>query len=163
MGKDGKSGTYREKLLDPRWQKKRLEILDRDEWMCMKCGDMENTLHVHHQMYFFGVDPWDYPEGLLITLCESCHQKETEEARLSVPFLTETLHAKGYWASDFREIAAGFQYMHMAMSKFPRSVVAKMIHWALQDETMAHLISDGYCQEMRRRSMQKIDAEGDVE
>ncbi len=29
--------TYAEQLKDPRWQKRRLEILQRDEWRCL-CG-----------------------------------------------------------------------------------------------------------------------------
>ena len=38
--------TYLEKLKDPRWQKKRLEILERDGWKCMACGEKEKTLRV---------------------------------------------------------------------------------------------------------------------
>lgn len=30
---------YKEKLKDPRWQKKRLQIFERDDWCCQKCGD----------------------------------------------------------------------------------------------------------------------------
>jgi len=30
--------TYKEKLLDPRWQKKRLEVLERDGWACRALG-----------------------------------------------------------------------------------------------------------------------------
>lgn len=69
---------YAEKLKDPRWQKKRLEILDRDCWHCGECGDANSTLHVHHGAYFSGVAPWDYPEDTLFTLCENCH-RQTEE------------------------------------------------------------------------------------
>ena len=43
--------SYYEKLLDPRWQKKRLEILNRDEFKCRSCGDDKSTLHVHHGYY----------------------------------------------------------------------------------------------------------------
>ena len=42
---------YAEKLKDPRWQKKRLEILERDAWVCQKCFDTKSTLHVHHRIY----------------------------------------------------------------------------------------------------------------
>lgn len=65
--------NYSEKLKDPRWQKKRLEILERDGWKCMGCGDKEKTLHVHHIFYFPGRDPWDIENGFLITFCEECH------------------------------------------------------------------------------------------
>ncbi len=30
--------TYSEKLRDPRWQKKRLQIFERDGWKCRVCG-----------------------------------------------------------------------------------------------------------------------------
>jgi 5-methylcytosine-specific restriction endonuclease McrA len=64
--------TYAELLKDPRWQRKRLEILNRDEWMCM-CGDTTTTLHVHHRYYVKGRDPWEYPDFCYVTLCETCH------------------------------------------------------------------------------------------
>lgn len=66
--------TYSEKLKDPRWQKKRLEILERDSWTCKGCGAKERTLHVHHIFYFPGKDPWEIENGFLITLCEDCHK-----------------------------------------------------------------------------------------
>lgn len=65
--------NYLEKLKNPRWQKKRLEILQRDEFTCQKCGDKETTLNIHHKSYKLGNDPWDYPDDNLITLCEHCH------------------------------------------------------------------------------------------
>ena len=66
--------TYLEKLKDPRWQKKRLEILDRDHWQCKACADKEKTLNVHHIFYLPNTEPWEIPSGLLITLCENCHK-----------------------------------------------------------------------------------------
>ena len=65
--------TYAEKLKDPRWQKKRLEIMQRDEWKCKLCGDGESTLHVHNKDYIKGNDPWEYENINFITLCEDCH------------------------------------------------------------------------------------------
>jgi len=69
--------TYSEKLRDPRWQKKRLEILNRDDFTCIQCGDKESTLHVHHFIYIYGRDPWDYPDVNFIVLCKTCHENET--------------------------------------------------------------------------------------
>ena len=70
--------SYSDKLRDPRWQKKRLEILERDEWMCWNCGDTENTLVVHHKWYAKGCEPWDYEDDAFITLCDDCHAEEKE-------------------------------------------------------------------------------------
>lgn len=64
--------TYAEKLKDPRWQKKRLLICERDGWKCRNCDDASKTLHVHHCHYVKG-NPWDTPDELLLTLCASCH------------------------------------------------------------------------------------------
>lgn len=33
-----KKEEYAKKLMDPRWQKKRLEIFKRDGWKCQNCG-----------------------------------------------------------------------------------------------------------------------------
>lgn len=69
--------SYSEKLKDPRWQKKRLQILARDKFTCINCGDDKNTLHVHHAMYL-GKNPWETPDECLDTLCEHCHEFEHE-------------------------------------------------------------------------------------
>ena len=66
--------TYREKLKDPRWQKKRLEILSLHEFECQDCGSKENTLHVHHPYYEKGKEPWDYDENVLMCVCDDCHK-----------------------------------------------------------------------------------------
>lgn len=77
---------YFEKLLDPRWQKKRLEVLEKNEWACVQCSDTESTLHVHHKQYFKGREPWEYEVGQLTVLCEECHgiQHESEDPLLLV-------------------------------------------------------------------------------
>jgi 5-methylcytosine-specific restriction endonuclease McrA len=79
--------TYAEKLRDPRWQKKRLEIMERDNWKCQSCGTDKMTLNVHHLFYKKTANPWEYDNDDLITLCEDCHEyekdrKENEEALL---------------------------------------------------------------------------------
>jgi len=70
--------TYQEKLKDPRWQKKRLGILERDEHQCKGCGEIDIRLHVHHKTYLPSREPWDYPSELLVSLCECCHNDEDE-------------------------------------------------------------------------------------
>lgn len=63
--------TYTEKLSDPRWQKKRLQVLNRDGFACTFCGDTKTTLHVHHEKY--NKEPWDAELAYLTTLCKHCH------------------------------------------------------------------------------------------
>ena len=68
--------TYAERLADPRWQKVRLEVFDRDDWRCRCCGNHESELHAHHSFYRQGCDPWDYPVDSIITYCHGCHEAE---------------------------------------------------------------------------------------
>lgn len=65
--------NYSEKLKHPKWQRKRLEIMQRDDFKCKMCYDTETTLHIHHLEYSDG-DPWDIENEKLITLCEDCHK-----------------------------------------------------------------------------------------
>lgn len=69
--------NYSDLLKDPRWQKKRLQILERDKFTCRSCYDNESTLHVHHLIYDSDLKPWKYNDEDLITLCEVCHKAVT--------------------------------------------------------------------------------------
>ena len=62
---------YADLLKDPRWQKRRLEVFERDHWKCQLCEDNESTLAVHHLRY--ARKPWDAPDADLLTVCEMCH------------------------------------------------------------------------------------------
>ena len=73
--------TYSERLRDPRWQRKRLTIMERDGFACVQCGDKTNTLNVHHIYYVKG-DPWDAPDEALETLCDPCHEVAEDTKRL---------------------------------------------------------------------------------
>lgn len=68
--------SYSDKLKDPRWQRKRLEVYQRDNWTCLSCNNNRETLDVHHLKYFPGLDPWDYEMCYLITYCKTCHNSE---------------------------------------------------------------------------------------
>lgn len=66
--------SYSELLKDPRWQKKRLEIMQRDDFKCRSCEMNDRTLHVHHLKYEKGLNPWESDNDDLITLCDCCHE-----------------------------------------------------------------------------------------
>lgn len=68
--------TYWEKLRDPRWQKKRLEIMEIHDFQCELCQSENSPLNVHHKVYFKNKEPWEYKNHQLSCLCESCHQIE---------------------------------------------------------------------------------------
>lgn len=67
---------YEKKLTDPEWQRKRLEVMQRDKWACQACGMTTMQLEVHHTDYWSNMKPWQYPADMLITLCHGCHQME---------------------------------------------------------------------------------------
>ena len=74
---------YEALLLDPRWQRRRCEVLIRDDFTCQYCDETTKTLHVHHTVYIAGRMPWEYPVGdewprALETTCEDCHKWLTE-------------------------------------------------------------------------------------
>lgn len=72
--------TYAEQLKHPKWQKMRLEVLERANFHCQICGDDEMTLHVHHKQYIKGRMAWEYELSNFDALCESCHNS-THEAK----------------------------------------------------------------------------------
>lgn len=67
--------AYSEKLKNPKWQRKRLEALNRDNFTCQHCKDTETELHVHHLKY--KKEPFDADLEDLVTLCKDCHYIET--------------------------------------------------------------------------------------
>lgn len=79
--------NYQEKLKDPRWQKKRLKVLQRDNWTCQLCESKDKTLHVHHKYYLPNAEPWDVPDSALVTLCFECHEGEEQLKVVQTGFL----------------------------------------------------------------------------
>jgi len=102
---------YKEQYLHPKWQKKRLEIMKRDGFKCVSCGDGESKLNVHHNYYINSKDVWDYPQTALITVCDICHKNihksmEDEELNKNIPisriaFLTRTTMEKCFFDYQF--------------------------------------------------------------
>lgn len=129
------SKTYAEKLKDPKWQRKRLEIMQRDNFTCQICQDTETTLNVHHTVYSKGAEPWEYPPEQLITLCQPCHTQESELLESAMHDLFRIMRQKGLMSSHFHALAQVFietdvqglapswgdkvymmQYMHLSLT-----------------------------------------------
>lgn len=103
-----KRSEYSQKLRDPRWQKMRLQVMNRDEFSCQFCGDPTTTLNVHHRWYVAGREPWDYPLDSLLTLCEVCHAEETASLRESEAYFVHVLKTAGAISLSFDALAAPF-------------------------------------------------------
>jgi len=93
---------YVEKLKDPRWQKKRLEVFERDGWSCKACRRKDRTLHVHHLFYFKDTEPWEINNGFLVTLCEDCHKDNT--LREMIGMVLDTIWKQGYGYTELVEV-----------------------------------------------------------
>jgi hypothetical protein len=70
---------------DPRWQKRRLQIMERDGWACVACRRTDETLHVHHKAYY-GM-PWEVSDHDLQTLCEKCHESLGPHPKAGIYFM----------------------------------------------------------------------------
>jgi hypothetical protein len=137
--------NYAEKLRDPRWQKRRLDILSRDNFTCQSCYSTEKTLHVHHKTYIRGVDPWDYKDDYLITLCEECHAWETENMPIAISAITELLKIK-FSSECILSISKGLaNYKETHMDH----VCAAAISYFLGDEERSRFMVDEYLKSLR--------------
>lgn len=84
--------------LDPRWQRKRLEIMQRADFACEWCGASDRTLHVHHGYYAKEAyrQPWKYPDDTLYCFCaDGCHPT-AEELKQEVHKAVARIHPRYY-------------------------------------------------------------------
>lgn len=89
--------TYAEKLKDPRWREKRGDILKRDNGVCRWCS-AETELEVHHTIYF-GLDPWEYRDETMISLCTICHS-EAERILHEIRVYLAFIQMENIWELD---------------------------------------------------------------
>lgn len=132
--------TYAEKLLDPKWQKKRLGILNRDSFTCQNCGDDSKTLHVHHRCYSKG-EPWEIDNRHLVTLCESCHEEETTSIKSALEHLVDAAKKSQFFASDIEDFAWG---IHDCEPQHVSGVVSCAFSWALRNPEIQRQVIEMY-------------------
>ena len=136
--------SYSEKLKDPRWQKKRLSILERDKWKCRSCLSGESTLHVHHMFYEKGREPWEAEDHSLMTLCENCHLFETQEMYGETKRFMESFKRHGV-------IAAQLWCITKRMEEKPTTDnIAGMFHYMLMDEDTFAILKSRYLENMAK-------------
>jgi hypothetical protein len=139
-GKDSSRLPYCEKLRDPRWQRRRLEVMNRDDFTCQRCGDDTSTLNVHHRAYAGRRDPWDYPLTALVTLCEDCHKDETYGRADCEKQLLAALRGK-FFANGLHSIAVGVARMELAGMP---DEVASAYEWAFANPAAQAMVLAGY-------------------
>lgn len=92
--------TWDEQLLTIEWDKKRTEILIRDNFTCQIPGCLRKaSLHVHHRLYL-GIKAWEYPNDLLVTLCDSHHKQYHDNVEELEQKLCDTLKMKGFMLAE---------------------------------------------------------------
>lgn len=132
------SKEYWQKLKDPRWQKMRLEVMNREGFRCEYCGKKDDTLNVHHAFYEKGKEPWEYDPRMLHCVCESCHadwhylKHRVDEQLACLPppsleglegFLEDCAFVKLDWASISKQSPHEILRLHR--------VVCEMMHGAI--------------------------------
>ena len=114
--------TYKEQLLHPNWQRKRLEVLQRADFKCERCEDGDTTLHVHHKHYVKGRLAWEYDNSELVALCVPCHEEEGQSMADRAALIAR-LHSDGpLGVEDFMAYGAG-----------------AMAHWMADEDLSARL------------------------
>ena len=133
---------YAKNLKDPRWQKKRLEVMNAHNFTCQMCDNKEETLHIHHVNYRKGAKPWEYELHELRCFCELCH-KEVEGNIESARVICADIDPKDLYLilwhvrnAYFESVSIGLKYLvaetfSRAMARFTavsaiRSVKARM-------------------------------------
>lgn len=132
-----RQSAYSEKLKDPRWQKKRLEILQRDDWRCQFCDNEKEMLQVHHLRYFKDAEPWDYDNRYLLTLCESCHKAESANRKMVENTLLLILRERKYSFEDLIKIGKGF----LAKKSDTPEIIAATVNRLLTDNNVYDKVS----------------------
>lgn len=124
--------SYSALLRDPRWQRKRLEIMRRANFRCEDCGSDRRTLNVHHERYD-GL-PWESPGDALACLCEGCHERrhalsrlgpETAE-ELQLEEQIEAMHELIVTAQDRQSRVEAARYLGVLIGQRSERRVARM-------------------------------------
>lgn len=140
--------TYSDKLKNPKWQKKRLEILNRDNFECQFCYDKETMLCVHHISY--NGQPWEQKNELLITLCENCHKTEEEYLKESTACAIKELKNNGFTAVSFSSLSKIFDTNRNWKENEPAFDVLKMV---VDDDDLWGYVWDEFFKRLREKGV----------
>lgn len=125
--------SYSEKLKDPRWQRKRLEVFQRDDFKCRACGNATATLHVHHRIY--RGEPWESRLDDLETVCSQCHELVT--VIWQQPFLQGVKRS-----ISARDVVAAALLANEEGERHQRDWVADLVLLALLDDEGERLANE---------------------
>jgi hypothetical protein len=145
---------YSEKLKDPQWQRKRLRILERDEFSCQICGDTESPLAVHH--YKYSGEPWEVEDKYLKTLCENCHESEHKDLKEYKKLLLDTMEE--LQSECYREVAHIVNLI-LTHSKYPPEISLHILETVLlSNENFFNDTIASYFFELAKKKRENTDA-----
>ncbi len=138
--------NYSELLRDPRWQKRRLQIMDRDQYTCQRCFSDTKPLNVHHRIYYSGHNPWEYGDIDLVTLCEDCHKYESDNLNAALKNLSDVIRSL-FLSDDIRKLTIGFSGLDTSIGS---DVLASVIKEAFLNRQQS--IYDEYIFQIEQKS-----------
>lgn len=113
-----KKQNYSEQIKSPKWQKKRLEVLNLRGFKCEECGNEEQQLHIHHRVYIKNRQAWEYDNDIFQVLCSDCHEKvhqkkeKVVEVKENIPEIHRRILALiDNWQSVDPRIAENIEFM----------------------------------------------------
>lgn len=147
---------YSRLLLDPRWQKKRLEILQRDDFICQYCCNGEDTLHIHHRYYEYGKSPWEYNNNSLMTLCANCHGNHSGRIKNSERRLLKAFAMQGFLADQLDEISIALE--KLSPCNFVNEPRASEIAFAINSDDCQRIYWDSTHLSVKNKKRTETDA-----
>ncbi len=141
---------YKTEKMDPRWQRKSRDIMERDQYTCKICGRKDETLHVHHLYYDSALHYWEYPNDTLVCLCATCHtlaHNETVDTNLKWDRLVRAAECadastlRGYACHVMERIEAKVfpdDFWHFKLYDIKEQVSKKMFFDKIKQKAQGH-------------------------
>lgn len=117
---------YEDLLKHPLWQRKRLEVFERDGWSCLGCGSQSSELQVHHLKYPpKGRMPWEIESEWLESLCRYCHEQRTAFDLFATKHRAiPTRHVRIYIAELNSALDLYYESKNQTKPTFPQAAMA---------------------------------------
>jgi hypothetical protein len=114
-----------EDIFLPQWKARRSEILAKHGEKCFRCGTWRTDFFiVHHIDYIQGKRAWEYPDDMLIPLCDNCHKLEHGLSKLAYECLL---------LADFGEITPEIRKIVAKKCGVKTDLVVKSLKYASKD------------------------------
>ncbi len=92
--KENKTQKAQKYIQSKKWNIKRKSVLDRDNYICKRCGAFDIRLSVHHKTY---KNHYKEKQDDLISVCDQCHTELHQKHGYPDYDNEEELQAKTYW------------------------------------------------------------------